>query len=496
MNPTLPHISVVIPFKDARSRQLKATLESLMAQSYHAFRVFVFHEADSPTHLFGDFENIDFVQIDGNFWKTLNDQLNSLYGEQLTILHPEDVITEDFLLTCAAFDDKAIVYTDESRIGDWGRISHVNHRPDFDWLLLQHLDYFRYGSVYNLAILKEIGGFRWATESPTHDYALRVLEKFGEDAFHHIPNQFYRHRRKFREMISDPRNEDHMTFFDPRAISQHLNRIGLTAAEVWDNNGTPYCGWNEPRRDMIEVVIFHPSGDHLLRLYQRIQETTGGRNVFVSLLAPQSELRALGSVLGGVSNAKVIAANNTAGALTALDERSQKTMAEFVCYLDRPESLDYPLWLDDLWAIASRPGVGMVSPRVTTSVDTLEYLGVQADDVDPLLAPYYHKDGRGRGRFNRGMVGHQVTWPAPSCVMFRARDVHGGFDPQFDLLAFHDLALFIRAQGLAVAVAPLSSIRVAYTPAYADYMNELPLLYAKHGANPPNWPQVFSFPWP
>lgn len=497
MDPTLPHISVVVRLDANRPRYVKATLESLLAQSYHAFTVYVFYEEHMSIDTVSNYENITFVPYKGDtFWKTVNSYLGNFRGEQLLFVESEDVLSPEYLFAVSSFDDKAVVYANEARIGDWGGISFINDRPDFDWLLLQHLDYFARGVVYNLEILRELGGFRWATESPTHDYALRLLEKYGEDGFHHIPSQYYYSRRRFKEVFTDCRNEAHMCQFDPVAITGHLNRLGMKSAYVWNNNGTPKTDWREPRKDQIEVVIFGTQAQTLIRLYYSLLDGPSSHNLQVTLLAPRSELQELGDVLGGKAAVRLTVASNLAGALTALQERSQKTTAEFLCFLDRPASLDQGSWLEQLWDIAQRPGVGLVSPRVTSSTDTLEYLGVQADNFDPLSALYYHKDARTRGRFNRGMVAHQVTWPSPSCVMFRVRNVQDGFDLQFKDLVFHDLALFIRSNGLAITVAPQSTVRTEYSPDYDNYADELPLLYAKHGSQPKDWPEVPSFPWP
>lgn len=495
MSASLPRITVVIPFDGSKIRHLKATLDSLDNQTYAHFSVWVLYAEGIDLSAFFGFDCQFWQQKSKNLWQSINELLTYVSDDQVMMLQPGDVITADFISAATLFAETPVVYGDESRIGEFNRISYVNARPDFDWLLLQQLEYFRTGVVWSRAALNELGGFRWDTESPTHDLALRALEKFGEAGFHHIPNIFYRRRRYVKEVVTDFRNAAHMSFFDPRAITRHLNRQGMSSAEVINLNGTPQTRWADRRREQVEVIIYHTQASALLRLYESVQGSAFNHNVVVTLLAPQSQQKELGDVLGGVSGVLLMAANNQAGALAALAERTIRTGAEFLCWLDRPASLDDPRWLDELWNVATRPGVGMVSPRITSSVDTLEYLGVQADEFSPLHALYYHKNGRGRGRFNRGMVPHQVTWPAPSCVMFRARQTYDAFDPQFLSLAFHDLTVHLRQQSLAIAVAPGSVVRMDETPAYEDYADELPLLYAKHGTLP-DWTQVPSFPWP
>src|SRR5690606_7671019 len=123
-----------------------------------------------------------------------------------------------------------LIYSDEDKLAangvrvdpyfkcDWNRTLFYSHN------LITHL------GVYDHALLRQIGGFRFSVEgAQDYDLALRCIEHIDAAQIHHIPRVLYHWRIHEGSTSTQGKAKPYAMLAGERALNEHFARMEIDA---------------------------------------------------------------------------------------------------------------------------------------------------------------------------------------------------------------------------------------------------------------------------
>ncbi len=201
-----PRFSIVTPVYDPPEAILRATVRSVVAQSFADWELCLVDDASPSPHvarvlaeLAASDPRIRVATRDANggIVAASQDAVGLAGGEFLALLDHDDELHPDALRlvdeALRATPEADYAYTDEDKIDAQGRRSGPFYKPDWSPERLRTQMYTCHLSVLRASLVAEVGGFREGSEgSQDWDLVLRVTERAR--AVVHVPHVLYHWR--------------------------------------------------------------------------------------------------------------------------------------------------------------------------------------------------------------------------------------------------------------------------------------------------------------
>jgi hypothetical protein len=351
-----------------------------------------------------------------------------------------------------------VIYTDEEMHSDFGTVSMRFNKGVINPMRLRSQEYLRSLAVMQVSFLVASGGFdRLASDCPTHDYYLRVLESQGPGAFLNIPERLYWRRRSYPPApLAKPQQASYMVDYDLHAVQQHLVRSALPA-KARQIHGTLEVSYQFDRQPSVGVIM--TVGDDLLTGLAAIKSLNLApvyRPRNVKIIYAGNDLAIAQEYMGRCSGLRFSFRHVVGSLVAALNQEGLTADVDYLLFVHgRPLN---PYWMHKLVDYMQQPGIGAVGARLM-SPNRLSQPGVSG----------YQYEGwhwNSRGRFNVLTVPHQISMLSPACLLLDCRQFHssGGFAPNLPTLYGMDYCLHLDQAGLANILVPDSLIEVEETP--------------------------------
>ena len=383
-------------------------------------------------------------------------------GTWTGFLNQHDQLVPEALATLTALSQLSpqarVLYSNECHINAFGRTSFVTEKGAFDPFRLVTQEYLGALTVTLTSQLLAAGGFdRLASDVPTHDLYLRILEAHGPSAFAGTPAVLCQHHRTYLEPeAGDVRRLPHLVRYDLFAMRQHLTRTGVNAQAIQEH-GTARVVFRHLQHPGVNVFLL--VDDDLEAGLDRIHalnRTHGYRLAQVQVLhrgsSPDAALdyQTVAKALGWSYRSLSISLPQFLNRALPLLEH------DWILVLD-----SVPLgwgWLNQLMDFARLPGVAAVGGRAT--------------DPRRITAPgllgyrYEGWDWNTRGRFNRMQVPHQTGALGSACFLVSARAARevGGFEEELPNLWAMELSLRLDQAGHSLVTVPSAHVQAAGAP--------------------------------
>jgi GT2 family glycosyltransferase len=513
-----PKISVVMPAYQTPPALIRRAIESVRAQLYPDWELCIADDASPDPALWELLQ--DYAAQDprikvvrrgenGHISRATHSALALATGEYVALMDHDDRLAERALYEVAAAINRhpgaALIYSDEDKIDAQGRRSEAYFKPDFNYELLLQQNLVSHLGVYRRDVLEAVGGLRSAFDgSQDYDLALRVYERVGAEAIHHIPAVLYHWRQNDDDLSFSESQLARCTDAARRAVEEHLARTGQQARV-----GTPpdRPGWVEVRRSppvqrpMVSVII--PTRDRA-GLLQRaaagvLHETDYAplELIIVDNGSVESAATALLARLAQDPRVRVLPAPGPFNYSRLNNLAAAAAKGEVLLLLNNDVSMIHADWLDEMVAHAVRPNVGAVGAKLLFPNDRVQHAGVVlgAGGPGPVAAHF----GAGALRHDPGYWGHlglvrNVSAVTAACLAVR-RSVYeavGGFDETV-AVAFNDVdfCLKLRARGYDIVWTPFAELhhhesasrgQDAAGPARVRFDKEVAVLRARWGA--------------
>ncbi|MBA2483913.1 MAG: glycosyltransferase [Nitrosomonas sp.] len=241
-----PLISILMPVYQVKPAFLKASIESVLAQTYDNWELCIVDDASIRYRreilaIFKKFSKIDkrisysLRKKNGHICNATNDCLVIAKGEFIALLDHDDLLTPDALyeMTAAinANPDLDILYSDEDKVDECDVFFDPYYKPDWSPHTLWARMYVGHLTVYRKSLVKQVKGFRVGFEgSQDYDLLLRCSEKTNK--IHHVPRVLYHWRSHSESTASESGGaaKNYCADAGRRAVEDAMKRRGLKVA--------------------------------------------------------------------------------------------------------------------------------------------------------------------------------------------------------------------------------------------------------------------------
>lgn len=486
-----PLISIITPVYKTDLGYLKATVQSVIKQSYDKWELCIVDDGSGDEVLKTYLESIqdDKIKVlikedNSGIVEATNEAIKMASGMFVGFLDHDDLLDEDALLYVALEIEKDpatdLVYTDEDKVLEDGRFVGPFYKPDFNYNLLLSSMYTCHFSVYRRTIIRELGGVRDGFDgSQDYDLVLRFIEKTKN--IKHVPKILYHWRITDTSTSKSIVNKPNARIHGARALREHLKREGIPSVVAAGNFPGHYdVRYILPYKPKISVIIPFKDEVYVLNNLLKTLEMTHYPdfvlrlpNYEIILIDNNSEEEETQEYLSKLSSNKLYkvykykkefnfsSINNFAVSKCSKD-------SELVLFLNSDIEIMHPEWLYYMAQHFIRPKVAAVGAKLLYLDHRIQHAGVIVGVNG--VAGHSHKMlfDWNPGYFSRPHLTQDITAVTGACMMVRKDDflTVEGFDPNLPT-AFGDvdLCLKLRKRGSTIVYTPFARLyhRESYT---------------------------------
>ena len=461
-----PLLSILMPVYNPEPGELREAIESVLAQSYPHWELCIVDDASSASgvarvlreHAARDPRvRVHRRERNGHIAAASNDALAMAKGRFIGLLDQDDRLAPHALYHVAmAIDeqpDVGLIYSDEDKIDVNGRRYGHYFKPDFNPDLLRSHNMISHFGVYRRELVVELGGFREGFDgAQDYDLALRVVDRLERHQIRHLPRILYHWRAGAHSTAADPEAKPYALRAAIRAMEDHLRRNHLDArvAESDLFPGTLRVRYALPAEPpLVSIIIPTRNARRLVeQCIGSIRQQTRYPNYEILLvdngsddpaaLAAFERLAAEGvRVLPYPHPFNYSAINNFAAG---------KARGELLAFVNNDIEVIAPDWLDEMVALALRPGTGAVGARLWYPDDRLQHGGVVLGlgGVAGHAMKYLPKGDP--GYCARALLRQNYSAVTAACLVVRRVlfEEVDGFDETHLAVAFNDVDLCLR----------------------------------------------------
>jgi len=464
--PYRPVISVLLPVYNVAEIWLRKCIDSVLNQLYPHWELCIADDASTVPHIRRVLEEyqvkdprvrIIFRENNGHISAASNSALSLATGEYVALLDHDDELTPDAFFEMASLivrhPDADMVYSDEDKIDEKGRIHSPFFKPDWspDSFLSQM--YTCHLGVYRTELLRQIGGFRIGLEgSQDYDLVLRLTER--TDRIYHVPKILYHWRtiKGSTALTHDSKNYAYQAGL--RAIQEALDRRGEGG---WVEHVVNYPGqylvhYPVAGNPLVSIVI--PTRDQSKVLERCL------RSIFERSSYPRFEVVIVdnGSVQKETfacfdawkarepDRFRVVRLDVPFNFSRLVNEGVRQARGHLVALLNNDVEVLTEDWIEEMAGQAGRKSIGAVGAFLLYPNGTLQHAGLVLGVVGPANHIYHHFAYKGTpGYFGRLLIVSNYAAVTGACLMVK-RDLFlsvGGFDEEL-AIAYNDVDFCLR----------------------------------------------------
>ncbi len=477
-----PRFSIVTPVYETPARVLAKMLSSVRNQTFPDWELCLVDDASRGPRVARALAaaaaadpriRVHRREANGGIVAASNDALGLARGEFVVLLDHDDELHPDAL---AAVDEALrgdpeadYLYTDEDKIGRWGRRSHPFHKPDWSPERMRTQMYTCHLSVLRRTLVEEVGGFDPEFEgSQDWDLVLKATERARSVL--HVPRVLY-HWRTLRGSTAGGGEAAKPWAFEAgaRAVEAHCARIGLQARVEHDpaDSGVYHLRPDLADEPLVSIVIPTACRSRAVRGRQVVlvehclrsiaEHSTYGNYEVVCVVDEPAPDGALGRLreIGG-ERLRIVPYDRPFNFSEKIDLGARESRGEHLLLLNDDIEVATPDWIERMVMYSGLEGVGAVGARLHTEDGRLQHVGVGFEGGLP-GHPYHGLPGDTRGYGNAVRVAGNCLAVTGACLMTpRALfEQVGGFDPEFSV-NYNDVdyCLKLRAAGRRVVYDP------------------------------------------
>jgi Predicted glycosyltransferases len=472
-------ISIAVPLYNTPLVFLTDMLNSLKEQTYPHFELCL---ADGSDDAHGDVKALcdQYSQDDGRIkYKKLqknegisqntNAALQMATGDYIGLLDHDDILHPSALyeVVKAINEEKAdFIYTDEISFADsLKKLLNPHFKPDFAPDNLRANNYICHFTVFSAKLYNEVGGFRKECDgSQDFDMVLRLTEKAQKIV--HIPKVLYFWRAHAGSVASSVTAKPYVIDAAKRAISEHLERVGLKG-EVLDSMVPSMYRIKYTLNENPLVSIIIPTKDHtedLAKCLNSVFALTTYAHYEIIIVENNSVEKETFNYYKKIEKderVKIITWKDTFNYSAINNFGAEQAKGEYLVLLNNDVEVITPDWLQEMLMYAQREDVGIVGAKLYYPDNTIQHAGIGIGLLT--LAGHYHKefDRNHPGYMGRLIYAQNVSAVTGACMMISKKlfDTLGGLDAKYQV-AFNDvdLCMRVRQKGYLIVFTPFAEL--------------------------------------
>jgi len=471
-----PTISVLLPAYNSDPRWLRRAIESVRSQLYPNWELCAVDDASTEPRVWKLLQRyarrdprikIKRRAENGHIAATSNDALQIATGDFIALLDHDDELARTALyLVAHALNKKPnarLVYSDEDKLDKQGRRCDPYFKPDWNPDLFHTQNYVSHLSVYDAALVRQVGGFRIGFEgSQDYDLTLRCVEQLEPSQIHHIPHVLYHWRIADRSTATFAAAKPYAHEAAIRAVQEHIDRRQIPARVV-----PHYANYQRviysppPCQPLVSIII--PTRDRAALLRQCIESVIGKtdyRNFEIIIVDNESREAETLDYLRSVSEQGRMHVIPVPGEFNYSKLNNigvAHARGEFIALMNNDLEVINADWLGEMISHAARLEIGAVGARLWYPDGTMQHGGVILG-VGGVATHAHHGIRHEHGYFARAHLTQNFSAVTAACFVLRKQVYQqlGGLDEINLAVAFNDVDFCLR---LAEA-----GLRVVWTP--------------------------------
>ena len=472
-----PTFSFVIPIYNTPIDLLNACIQSMLAQVYSRFEIFIVDDCSTDVEvrrymrdMSQKHANIKYAErsANGHISAASNTAMEMATGQFVVLVDHDDAIPDYALFVVAHYINKfpkaKILFSDEDKINSLGRRLDPYFKGSFDRFLMFGHNMVSHLGIYHRDIVKGVRGFRQGLEgSQDYDLFFRCYEQVSPDEVVHIPHVLYHWRilPGSTAMSADQKNYA----FDAalNAINGHFERMKIPLRSV-PGIAPGNAGVREVHSHDELVTIIIPTKDNLADLQPCVasllqHEDMNKEIIIVNNRSVESETLVYLAAVEKNDNVRVLHFDEDFNYSKINNFAATRAKGDILCFLNNDTVLQSDRWLNRARCLLSIEGVGGVGARLLYEDDTLQHFGVYLGMGSHGVAgiPHHGISAQAYGYFSKARLMQSVSAVTAACL-FVTKDLFdriGGFDEDL-AVAYNDvdLCLKIRAAGYEIVCDP------------------------------------------
>ena len=460
--PFMPLISIVVPLYNTQQAYLCELMDSAFAQTYSNWQLILVDASDKTpnevqsiclAHTAED-SRVLYKKLERNqgISQNTNHGLDLATGDFLTLLDHDDLLHPAALFEVVKSineTDADLLYTDEINYsGSLEYNSSPHFKPDFSPDTLRSYNYICHLMVYSRELHEKCGNLQKEYDgSQDYDLVLRLSEQAKKIV--HIPQPLYFWRQHEGSFSYDVVQKEQCIVSAKKALSNHLERIGLKGQVLDAQQLTCYrIKYELAGTPLISIII--PNKDHvgdLDKCLSSILEKTSYPNYEILIIENNSEDPKTFKYYESLNDKsiRVIQYPGTFNYAAINNHAAKCSTCDYLVLLNNDTEVITPEWLEEMLMFAQRDDVGAVGAKLYYADDTIQHAGVILGIGG--TAGHSHKgcNRSDNGYSNRLQLVQNISAVTGACLMVSREKFFevDGFDENFTV-ALNDVDLCLK----------------------------------------------------
>jgi len=459
-----PLISIVMPVYRPKSVWLEEAINSVMNQSYANWELCITDDAsnDGTTEkILKRFMERDprikvhFSKENQHISAASNAALDLATGKWVALLDHDDVLFKHALLWIVdalnANPDAKLLYSDEAKIDESGKIFDPYFKPDWNRDLFYSHNMICHLGVYSLPIVKNIGGFRVGFEgAQDYDLALRFIEQIEDQQIHHIPRVLYWWRAHEGSTAGSGAAKSYAEPAGERALNEHFQRKSIKAVAEPTEGGYRVQYRLPINLPLVSLIIPTKNAKNLVRqcIESIVRKTTYSNYeiILVDNNSDDSESIAYFKQVQEKYGVKLIQFPGEFNYSSINNAAVNMADGEIIGLINNDIEVINPLWLSEMVGLCIQLRIGAVGAKLLYPDSSIQHAGIVLGIGGVAGHSHKHFMSNASGYFSRLRLINSCSAVTAACLLVR-KSVFlevGGLDERNLKVAFNDVDFCLR----------------------------------------------------
>ena len=464
--PFEPMISILIPIDGIDNQGVVFTIASLQKQIYPHWELIILttgngsgvKQALKPYLDYDRRISIHEVASKNQFPDNLNNSLEEINGEFVSLIQPGDLLSDEALYQVAhqicLNPGINLLYGDEDNIDLNGHHSDPFFKPDWNPELLLVQNYLGNPCFFRKTLVQDISGFR--TELPGEqdwDFNLRFVEQIPPQTIHHIPRLLCHVHEADVEKGGNLKSERELQTIRTQVLNEALQRRRIKAKTFFNDSQQTYrIKYEMLEEPSVSLIILTRDGLEVLKkCISSILERTRYQNfelIIVDNGSCKEETKNYFKSLAGNSRVRIIK-DDAPFNYSALNNRAVlNTKGKILGFVNNDIEVRSGDWMSEMVSHAGRKEIGAIGARLMYPDGKLQHGGV-ISGIRGVAGHACHGFTPDRsGRNYRYHLSQNISIVTAACMFIR-REVFEevrGFNEKDLAVAFNDVDFCLRVR--------------------------------------------------
>lgn len=465
-----PYLHLLIHLRKSQQQWLTNTLAALRSQSYNHWYLSIIADFNSTDSSWQEFPNIRWlpVQSQDQVTETINHEIAIIKADWVALITAGDCFASNLLSLCVQFINNSsnwqFIYVDEDSLSTEGKYYDPKFKPDFNLDLLRSMPYLGHFNLIRREAQQIVGGYAPYHGWENYDIALKILEKYGETAFGHLPQLLYHHletRSQFNPLSIFTADKT-----GRKILQQHLERQNISAqVQSTSVKNIYWINYALQHYALISIIIATRNGSSSLqRCINSVLKITQYNNYEILVIDNHSDdpdtLTYLATLTENSVSSRSWSWNHEASPAEINNFAAQQARGEYLLFLNDDTEVIQADWLQRLLAYNQRPEIGMVAPRLLDSQQRLLQAGLILGLGKVGIAGQIHQGltVNELGYMERAQATQNFSAVSDHCLMIKQsvyREIsERDTDPGTQLFNEIELCLKVKAAGYKIVWTP------------------------------------------